>query len=217
MKILVCDDHAIFRDGLRTVLADIESDVELLEAAEATAALATAEAEPDLDLVLLDLEMPGMDGQTGLRRFRSEHPTLPVVIVSASDDATRMRAAIDAGASGYIPKSSGRQELLAALRLVLAGGVYVPREALGAPAQGAAEIAAARRRERAQNLTERQIEVLSLIARGLTNREICGVLSIAEGTVKAHVGAIFEALEVTNRTEAAVAARELDLKAPGEE
>ncbi len=214
LKILVCDDHAVFRDGLRLVLEDLEGDVELFEASDGAQALEVANAHPDLELVLMDLQMPGVGGVEGLRRVRREHPALPVVIVSATDAAQAMRQVLDEGAAGFIPKAFGRKELVAALQLVLSGGVFVPQAAL-APAP--ADDASARRRQRAGRLTERQLEVLSLMARGLTNREICGVLSIAENTVKTHVKAILEALEATNRTEAAVLARELDLKAPGEE
>jgi DNA-binding NarL/FixJ family response regulator len=221
VKILVCDDHALFREGLRGVLAELEGGAtQLLEASDGAAALALADSQPDLDLVLLDLQMPGMDGWAGLRRFRSRHPTLPVVIVSASEELADVRAALGEGASGFIPKGSTGGQLIAALRLVLSGGVYVPAAALAEAAPDGGGIAAERarlRRERASELTPRQLEVLALVARGLTNREICGVLDIAEGTVKAHVAAIFEALGASNRTEAAVLARELGLRAPGEE
>ena len=219
MRILVCDDHAIFRAGLRAVLGELSAEAELLEAPDVAQALALVKSHIDTELVLLDLHMPGTDGRTGLRQLRAAQPALPVVIVSATDDPAEMRRVLDEGASGFISKSSSSAELLAALRLVLAGGVYVPRAALAAPAPAAGSGAARReqRRERAGTLSARQIEVLSLMARGLTNREICGVLDIREGTVKTHIAAIFETLEVTNRTEAAVAARELGIKAPGEE
>ncbi|MEZ4217392.1 MAG: response regulator transcription factor [Myxococcota bacterium] len=211
MKLLICDDHAVFRAGLRTIAVELAADVELLEAEDGEAAIALADAHPDLDLALLDLRMPGVNGHAGVRRFRKAHPSLPVVVVSADEDAETVRASLDAGAAGHIPKSSTGDQMLAALRLVLAGGTFVPRSALLASTD------ASRRRSRADGLTVRQREVLSLVARGLTNKEICGVLGLAEGTVKSHLAAIFEALEVTNRTEAAVAARELDLRAPGED
>lgn len=215
LKILVCDDHAVFRDGLRLVLEDLDEDVELLEASDGGQALEVANAHPDLELVLMDLQMPGVGGVEGLKRVRREHPALPVVIVSASDAPREMRQVLDEGAAGFVPKSFGRKELLAALRLVLSGSVFVPQAALAAAS--AQDDKGERRKRRASRLTERQLEVLSLMARGLTNKEICGVLSIAENTVKTHVKAILEALEASNRTEAAVLARELDLKAPGEE
>ena len=212
MKILICDDHALFRDGLRLVLERLEPGAVLMESSDSQGALEVVAANDDFDLVLLDLNLPGMDGLTALRRLRRDHPAVPVVIVSASEDPREVRAALDSGASGFIPKSSNSNVLLSALRLVLDGGVYVPPVALDMKPDEDAQ-----RRDRSGDLTPRQLEVLSLMARGLTNREICGVLGIAEGTVKTHIAAIFEALEVTNRTEAAVAMRDLGLKAPGEE
>lgn len=198
--------------GLRAVLRAIDEDAELLEAADGGEALRLAAQHPDLDLVLLDLEMPGVDGRTGLRRLRAAHPEIPVVIVSAAADGAQMRASLDAGASGYVPKGMPAAEMRAALQLVLAGGVYVPRGALGAPPDAAKSHEA--RRRRVAGLTPRQRDVLLLVVRGLTNREICGVLAIAEGTVKAHVAAILDALGASNRTEAAMLARELGLDDP---
>ncbi len=157
MRILICDDHALFREGVRLVLGELDDAVDLVEAADVAAALALAEANPDLACVLLDLHLPGMDGFAGLRRFRSRHPTLPVVIVSASEDPADVRAAVAGGASGFIPKGSTGRQLVAALRLVLSGGVYVPTAALATPPladQGVAE-RARRRREKAGELTPR--------------------------------------------------------------
>ncbi len=216
MKILLCDDHAVFRSGLRLVAESLDADAEVIETQDGEGALEVAAQHPDLDLVLLDLELPGIDGHEGLRRFRERLPSLPVVIVSADDDPMTIRRALDAGASGHIPKGASEREMVSALRLILEGGVYVPPAALAAPARPAGA-SGGDGSDRAARLTSRQREVLSLMARGLTNREICGVLSIAEGTVKTHVAAILEALDVTNRTEAAVRARELGLKADGEE
>jgi DNA-binding NarL/FixJ family response regulator len=214
MKILICDDHALFREGLRLVLAQLEGNPELIEAADAKEALLGVEANEDLDLVLLDLNMPGSDGLTTLATLRKQFPTIPVVIVSASERPQDIRAALDGGASGFIPKSSRGPVLLSALQLVFSGGVYVPALALNAPEEPASpgRTPSPSRRKGDVPLTGRQLEVLNLMSRGLTNKEICGVLGIAEGTVKAHIAAIFEALDVTNRTEAAMAMRELGLE-----
>jgi DNA-binding NarL/FixJ family response regulator len=215
MKILICDDHALFRAGLRLVLSELDESTELLDASSAEVTLRIADTEPDLDLVLLDLGMPGMDGLAALGVLRERFPALPVVIVSASERDADVRAALDRGAAGFIPKSSSARVLLAALRLVLSGGVYVPPLVL-ATSTAAAPAAAAvtdRRRERAAALTPRQLEVLDLMAKGRTNREICESLGIAEGTTKAHVATILEALDVANRTEAAAVMRELGLDA----
>ncbi|HKA28264.1 MAG TPA: response regulator transcription factor [Candidatus Binatia bacterium] len=218
MKILICDDHELFRAGLRLVLTRLEESTELIDASSAEETFRVAEADPDLDLVLMDLGMPGMDGLSALGVLRDRFPALPVVIVSASERDADVRAAIDRGASGFIPKSSSAPVLLAALRLVLSGGVYVPPLILAtpAPAPSGAPPATDRRRERAAALTPRQLEVLDLMAKGRTNREICDRLGIAEGTVKAHVATILEALDVANRTEAAAVMRDLGIGAAPE-
>jgi DNA-binding NarL/FixJ family response regulator len=206
VKVLICDDHPVFREGLREALAGFEAA--FVEAADAHEALACVAADPDLDLVLLDLTMPGSDGWQAFQRLRREHPSLPVVVVSSSEEPADVRRALDGGAAGFVPKSASPAVLRAALRLVLSGGVYVPPVALGA----APPPAPARRRERAAQLTPRQLEVLVLTTRGLTNREIASALGIAEGTVKAHLRSLFEVLDVSNRTEAALVVRELGLE-----
>ena len=165
-----------------------------------------------IELVLLDLQMPGMDGWQALRRIRENDPGVAVVIVSASEDAADVRAALDAGASGFIPKSSTAQLLRAALEVVLSGGVYIPSLLIEEPAGGmSGDPEPDRRRERASQLTPRQREVLILMSRGLSNREIGEVLGIAPGTVKTHLSALFEILDVSNRTEATLVMGELDL------
>jgi two-component system, NarL family, nitrate/nitrite response regulator NarL len=214
MKILVCDDHALFREGVVSALRELEPGVVLLEAADGAEALRMAEAHADLDIVLLDLQMPGTDGWTGLARLQKRCPTLPVVILSGSEQPEDARRAIDAGAAGFVTKSTRGPLLRAALQLVLSGGVYVPPNLLAAAPAQAAPAAGARsggRRQRAAQLSPRQLEVLRLMARGLTNVEIGNVLGVALGTVKAHLAVIFEVLDVSNRTEAALVMRELGL------
>jgi DNA-binding NarL/FixJ family response regulator len=208
VKILSCDDHDLFRAGLRQVLEDLEGEPELLEAADADEAFAVLREQPDADLVLLDLGLPGTSGMDALRRLRREHPLVPVVVISGSERSADIRASLDAGASGFIPKSARRPVLLSALELVLAGGVYVPPALLAATrgAPGGDE-----RRERAELLTPRQRSVCPLLAKGLTNHEIAEVLGIRSGTVKVHVAAILETLDVSNRTEAVATLVELGL------
>jgi DNA-binding NarL/FixJ family response regulator len=206
MKILVCDDHALFREGLELVLGQLDPAADLASVGDAESALAHVAADDTLDLVLLDLQLPGMDGFAALERLRRDHPSVPVVVLSASESPAHVRSALERGASGFIPKSTRGSVLLSALRLVLSGGIYVPPLMMdaGPAARPAADPRSA--------LTGRQLEVLRLLARGLTNREIAEVLKIAEGPVKTHVMHVYEALDVTNRTEAAMRMRELELE-----
>jgi DNA-binding NarL/FixJ family response regulator len=208
MKILSCDDHDLFRAGLRQVLEDLDQTPELLEAGDADEAFGVLGEHPDVDLVLLDLGLPGTSGLDALMHLRREHPFVPVVVISASDRVADIRACLDAGAAGFIPKSARRTVLLSALELVFAGGIYVPPALLRAT-QG--ETGEDERRQRAGLLTPRQREVLALMTKGLTNREIAEVLGIRAGTAKVHVAAILETLDVSNRTEAVAAAVELGL------
>jgi len=162
--------------------------------------------EESADLVLLDLNMPGMDGIAGLQRLRARLPTMPVVVASGQDDAATIRAVLAAGAAGFIPKSERPEVLLGALRLVLAGGVYVPPRSLDAPPPAAASPAVA-----AAMLTPRQRDVLRAMSHGQPNKLIARELGLTEGTVKIHIAAILRALQARNRTEAVVRARELGL------
>ncbi|MCL6555282.1 MAG: response regulator transcription factor [Burkholderiales bacterium] len=214
MRILLADDHSLFREGLLHVLKDLGTEPDVVQAADYPGALEAAARNPDLDLALLDLNMPGMDGLTGVRTFRSRHPLIPVIVLSASESPEDVRQALDAGVLGYIPKSSTAQVMLSAIKLVLAGGVYLPSLLLGyegtmeaAPTKPAA--AAGRRSTR--GLTERQLQVLALLAEGKPNKVIARRLDITEGTVKIHLAAIFQTLGVRNRTEAVIAAQEMDL------
>jgi DNA-binding NarL/FixJ family response regulator len=206
MRILICDDHALFREGLELVLAQLEPGARLESVADAEGALALVAADPGFDLVLLDLALPGLPGLDALQTLRRDHPTVPVVVLSASESPTDARAALERGASGFIPKSSRGSVLLAAVRLVLGGGVYVPPLLLDAPPAPAPRESSAK-----HGLTGRQLEVLRLIARGLTNAQIAAALGISGATVKNHLERIYGALDASNRTEAALRMRELGL------
>ena len=207
MKILVADDHALFREGLGYVLRGLGEPVETLHAHDGAAALELAEAHPDLDLVLLDLAMPGIDGLAGLRLLRARYPAMPVVILSGSEEPADVRLALDAGALGFISKSSSADVMLSALRLVLSGGLYVPPSYLERTQGMAVPIAASS--VDSLGLTPRQLDVLRLLGRGHSNKEIARILELAEGTVKLHISAILRTLGVHNRTRAVVAAARL--------
>lgn len=206
MKILVADDHPLIREAFRHLLTELERDVVVLEAGDCDSACRLIEQLPDLDLVLLDLRLPGAGGFATLEKLRNNHPALPVVVVSALEDASTVRAALARGAMGFIPKSSSNDVMLSALRLVLSGGRYLPPEILSgdgaaAPPSSFADV----------HLTDRQREVLALVIQGKSNKHICRELGLAEATVKIHVTAILRALKVTSRAQAIVAVNQLGL------
>jgi len=215
MKVLMIDDHHLVRDGMRPVLERLAGPGEalaVLEAATFAAGLAEIERHADIELVLLDLRLPDVAGFDALARLQREHPDLPVVVMSGEDDAGLVREALQRGALGYVPKSSQPAVILQALRLVLSGGTYVPREIMGGgegrppAAPGAAGLAGL-------GLTPRQAEVLPLLLAGKSNKQICRELGMAEGTVKSHIAAIFRALGVTTRVQAVLAVGKLGIKA----
>jgi two-component system nitrate/nitrite response regulator NarL len=205
MKLLIIDDHSIMRAGLAALLAQPEFKIEVIEAGDAAAGIAEVEAHPDLDAVFLDLNMPGEDGMSALREIGRRRPDLPVILLSSSENPDDVRRALAAGALGYLPKSSGPQTLMSALRLVLSGEVYVPPIMLRETSR--ASLDPQRGGGPGGELTDRQIEVLRLLGRGLSNKEIGRELLVAERTVKAHVTAIFKSLGVVNRMQAVEAAR----------
>ena len=217
MKVLVVDDHPLIRQALLVVLTQLDSDLQVLEAGNCQDALALAESNTDLDLVLLDIHLPGVSGLDALQSFRERVPAVPVVVISASEDPDDVTRALDAGAMGFIPKSQSSQVMINALRLVLAGGVYLPPEMVRhAPRSGAPRTAssASVTGYRDIGLTERQAQVLALLIQGKPNKLICRDLDLAEGTVKIHITAILKALKVSNRTQAVIEVSRLGLKLP---
>jgi DNA-binding NarL/FixJ family response regulator len=220
MKLLVVDDHPLMREAVQDVVQRLEPGAKVLAVGDSEQGFTIADAEPDLDLVLLDLNTPGLAGIPALKAWRRRYPEVPVVVLSSADDRPTVLAAIAAGAAGFIPKSSPNEVLLSALRLVLAGGKYLPLEAL-APAKGSGVGARRVVTERDLSLeklglTDRQAQVLKLIAAGKSNKLICRELDLAERTVKAHISAVFRVLGVTTRTQAALAAAKLGLGATDE-
>jgi len=208
MKLLLCDDHALIRDGIRRVLEPLAPELDFIECGDAETALAHVEENLELDLVLLDLKLPGMGGLEALARMREIDPSLPIIICSETEERGVLHHAFEHGAAGFVPKSSTGSVLLAAIQLVLAGGTYIPPFGLEVRELGARSRDRGSARTRTERLSPRQRDVARLAARGLTNAEIAGVLEIREATVKAHMSAVFAALDVKNRSEVGMVLRE---------
>jgi len=206
--ILVADDHPLFREALRGAVARVLPDARLREADSVDALYLLVESEPDADLLLLDLTMPGAQGFSALVHLRALHPQLPIVVVSAREEPTVMRRALDHGAVGFIPKSADAATLGTAISAVLAGDRWAPAAALSAPAAAADEHDAARR---LRDLTPQQFRVLQMLGTGLLNKQIGYELTVSEATVKAHVTAILRKLGANNRTQAVLIAGRLAL------
>ncbi len=209
MKILIVDDHALVREGLRQVLKGLGDDLEVLDAPSCQSAFELVRQHANLDLVLLDYHLPDMNGQEALNVFSIQHPELPIIMLSGFMNPVLMRQVLNKGAAAFLPKSGNSDELLSAIRLILAGDVYSPPKAtipqatipqasgmLGAPGTDAP----------APNFTPRQEEVLQLLLDGYANKEIGKMLSLSDETVKNHVSAILRGFEVSNRTQAVMAA-----------
>lgn len=201
MKILLADDHALFRDGLRQLVNGLEREIEILETQNFQETLDTVSQCTDLDLLLLDLRMPGMSGLGSLKRLLAAAPVLPIAVISASEDPDEMREVLETGVLGFIPKSESPSVMKHAIELVLDGGVYVP-PALLHNARGVKNVLR-------EELTPRQLDVLRLIVSGSNNKEIARDLNLSVATVKAHLGAVFRTLDVTNRMQAMVKAKRL--------
>ncbi len=221
MKILIADDHRLVIEAVKAKLSELEPGIEFVLAMSVEELLAGA--SDDVDLALIDLNMPGADGYSHVDELRRRHPAVPVIVLSGTEDAAVMRTALERGVLGFIPKAYSPEVMISAVRLVLAGGVYVPPMMLsavppgivaGVPGPGAGDApgrpAAAQTLDHLRNvLTDRQVEVLQLLSQGKPNKLIGRSLGISEGTVKIHLAAIFRALNVRNRTEAVVAAQAL--------
>ncbi len=208
MKLLIADDHILLREGIRLLLEDIspQTDIDVIEVGTFNEAVAAAKHHPDLALILLDLRMPGAEGVGGVQVIHRISPDVPILVVSASEEPWQVQRALDQGARGYVSKASGSDVMLQGIRTVLAGGRFVdPRLRPDArPAAPAEDSALAR-------LTPRQVDVLSMLRKGKSNKEIGRELNLAEITVKMHVTAILKTLGVQNRTQAAIVAEQLGL------
>ena len=201
LSFLVADDHPMVRDALASALAQAFAGAAVATAASLSQVQEVLNRQPEIDAVLLDLDMPGMDGMTGLGLLRSAYPTVPIIVVSAARDAATVRRAYDFGASAYIDKSASLEEIAAIVRAVLDGEIFAP------PAAEPSHTFA----QRAAQLTPQQWRVLSLMVQGDQNKQIAYKLGVGEATVKAHVTVILRKLGVRSRTQAVIEARGLAL------
>jgi two-component system, NarL family, nitrate/nitrite response regulator NarL len=217
LKVLVIDDHPLVQEGVSAALESLADDVTVMAARDAEQGLALAAENPDLDLVLLDLALPGMSGFNLIGKLHERLPSLPVVVLSALEEPENVRHAINAGAMGFVPKSAATRVLIEVLQQVLEGNVTVPLalQSSGPPVShalpnGMSETPSAAEPDVAL-LTLRQLEVLSRVCQGKTNKQIATELGLSEKTVKAHVTAIFKVLGVVNRTQAVLVARRVGM------
>ncbi|HZX71078.1 MAG TPA: response regulator transcription factor [Rhodanobacter sp.] len=214
-SLLIADDHPLFRAALRQAAEQSLPGCRVREAADLEAVLAALGAEPDTDLVLLDLHMPGSQGLSGLAALRAQHPGVAVLVVSAHDEPRVVRRVLDHGAAGFIPKSASPADIGEAIRCVLDCGSSLPPDLAEAVAALPVDPTDTDLACRLARLTEQQSRVLGLLAEGLLNKQVADRLSIQERTVKAHVTAIFEKLQVRNRTQASMLLKSLELGEPG--
>ncbi|TAM61709.1 MAG: response regulator transcription factor [Rhodanobacter sp.] len=212
--LLIADDHPLFRAALHQAASASVPGCHVHEAADLADVLTVLASEPDIDLVLLDLHMPGSRGLTGLAALRGQHPGVAVLVVSAHDEPRIVRRVLDHGAAGFIPKSASPVQIGQAIRSVLECGSWLPPGLAAAVAALPANPDDTDLAARLARLTEQQSRVLGLLAEGLLNKQIADRLSIQERTVKAHVTAIFEKLRVRNRTQAGMLLKSLELGEP---
>jgi DNA-binding NarL/FixJ family response regulator len=207
-RIVIADDHPLFRGALREAVAGLVERPEIAEAGTFDEVSKLLDEDGEVDLILLDLTMPGVRGFSGLMFLRAQYPSVPVVVVSANDDPSVIRRCMDFGASGFIPKTLGIDEMRQAVKRVLGGGVWTPSDvdlSGGADAETAALMA------RLRTLTPQQVRVLMMLSEGMLNKQIAYELSVSEATVKAHVSAILQKLGVDSRTQAVIAAAKIEL------
>ena len=206
-RLLIADDHPLFRGAMREAVAGMLERVDIAEAGTFDEVVELLERGGEVDLILLDLKMPGVRGFSGLMYMRAQYPSVPVVVVSANDDPAAIRRCMEFGASGFIPKTLGVEVMRGAIRQVLDGGVWTPPDvdlSSGSDAENAELMA------RMATLTPQQVRVLMMLSEGLLNKQIAYQLGVSEATVKAHVSAILQKLGVESRTQAVIAAAKIE-------
>jgi len=207
-RLVIADDHPLFRGALREAVTGLLANAEIAEAGSFDDAAKLLDSGGEVDLILLDLSMPGVRGFSGLMYLRAQYPSTPVIVVSANDDPAVIRRCMEFGASGFIPKTLDVEGMRAAIQRVLNGGVWTPPDVdLGAGNdKEAAELMA-----RLATLTPQQVRVLMMLSEGLLNKQIAYELGVSEATVKAHVSAILQKLGVESRTQAVIAAAKIEV------
>jgi DNA-binding NarL/FixJ family response regulator len=216
-KILIVDNHFLIREALHSLLKEVNNDATIVEAVDGCQAMRIISEDPDCGFVVLDLDIPDRDGFSLLLELRQHFPAVSVVVLSAWEDSNTVFKALDLGALGFIPKSGQREITLRAFELVFSGGIYIPPEILAYRDSAFSKtrftcvdvLASPPVKPADLSLTARQFQVLQLMMAGKSNKGICRVLNLAEPTVKNHVGAILKTLNVSNRTEAVIAAAKL--------
>lgn len=215
LQVLLADDHALFRDGMRYVLQQLSEQVYIICAGDFAETLRQAEANPGLDLALVDLNMPGSDGVASIRIFHHRFPGIPLVVVSGSEQRAEIECVMEYGAMGFISKMSSGKMMVNALRVVLDGGIYFPPQLLtqsdAEPGMNQAEMERGSSPGNKHGLTKRQLEALQYLAEGLSNKEIALKMNLAEGTIKVHVAAAYQVLQVSSRMDAVRKAQKLGL------
>jgi len=211
-KVIIADDHPLFRAALKQAVLQAAPGVQIVEADSLSAVQACAEENSDADLILLDIHMPGAHGFSGLVFLRGQHPGIPVIVVSGSEEPHVMKRAMDYGASGFIPKSAPLETISEAITVVLQGDEWLPQEisdSLDDVSEEDYQFASA-----LASLTPQQFRVLTMLTEGLLNKQIAYELSVSEATIKAHVTAILRKLGVHSRTQAVIAAQRLGVEPP---
>jgi DNA-binding NarL/FixJ family response regulator len=206
-RLVIADDHPLFRGALREAVEGLLEQVDIAEAGTFDELVELLERGSEVDLVLLDLTMPGARGFSGLMYMRAQYPGVPVIVVSANDDPAAIRRCMEFGASGFIPKTLGVEAMRAAISRILNGGVWTPPDvdlSAGSDAESAELMA------RMATLTPQQVRVLMMLSEGLLNKQIAYQLGVSEATVKAHVSAILQKLGVESRTQAVIAAAKIE-------
>jgi DNA-binding NarL/FixJ family response regulator len=207
-RLIIADDHPLFRGALREAVSGLFDGVDIAEAGSFDEVTTLLERGADVDLILLDLSMPGVRGFSGLMYLRAQFPSVPIVVVSANDDPTVIRRCMDFGASGFLPKTLSTEPMRQAIARVLKGGIWTPPDvdlSAGADAETSALL------NRLATLTPQQVRVLMMLSEGLLNKQIAYELSVSEATVKAHVSAILQKLGVDSRTQAVIAAGKIEV------